>query len=749
MSARACWRAAARVAFAALALMWLGCSKLHRARPTPTLEARVATPAASAAEPTLHAVLPRDEGPNFPSLARTLNGKPADIALLADAKSCAQCHQEAAREWQSSAHAHASFDNPWYRASVDALRQDLSHVSSRHCGGCHDPLLLFSGGMDREISAQDKLATGGVTCLVCHGAVQATTDGNGSYTLDTSPVPIPNGDAESLALHRARVASSTLRSPALCASCHRGFLGVTTGIDHHLSGMDDAGAWKGSPWAGSRANFLDDVAQKTCTDCHMRPERAKLADPVAHDGTIASHRFAGGHSALAALLGDREQLSAIAEQLESAVSLDVPVLWAFGKWSLLSEPALLAPATRLVFDVVVRNTGAGHSFPGGTKDIQDTWLEVELADSTGKILANAGMTQERAEDASAYAFRSQVIDAEGEPDTHHIVTHFGSPAFDHTIPPLGARVVRYAVQLPAQFSAPLAIHVRLRHRRHREDERNFACQATRSARGQSFDRAAREQAEPVLDGCAAEPVLAIAEYRAVLGAPEPANARPLWQRLYDHALGLSVDLQERLGETEQGIEVALTSLGAPNDDNARPRAMLLALQGRIAGRQGRLADALSLADRAQALVGPEPAIDRVRASAYEQVWRWPEAARAYEAVTSGAPGDTSAWRDLAKADVSAKRMREALIAAQSGMKLQPRDEGLLRSQALALEALGNPDAAAARAAFLFYRDADEASAARLACDRKVSTCARDRLPVVTIELAPPAQVEHLKAAKAQ
>ncbi|HEX3776701.1 MAG TPA: multiheme c-type cytochrome [Polyangiaceae bacterium] len=711
------------------------CSK--RAHRAPRLVASAGTTGSASATnlPPPHALLPRDEGPNFPSLARTKDGKAADVALLADAKACGDCHMEAAREWQASAHAHASFDNPWYRASVDQLRQDVSNVSSRHCGGCHDPLLLFSGGMDKEISASDKLATGGVTCLVCHGMVEATTDGNASYTLDTSPVPVPSGDAESLARHRARVASKTLRSPALCASCHRGFLGVQTGIGHHLSGMDEPGSWKGSPWAGSRANFVDEVGEKSCTDCHMRPERAKLDEPAAHDGTIPSHRFAGGHSALAALLGDAEQVAAIDEQLESALRVDVPVVWINGKWARISDPVSLAAGMQLAFDVVVRNTGTGHNFPGGVKDIQDSWLEVELRDAKDEVLASAGTDQEHADDPSAYVLRSQMIDADGRPETQHIVTHFGSTAFDHTIPPLGARVVRYSFKVPGELALPLTIRARVRHRRHRKDERDFACQATRSARGQSFRAAAKRANTPLLDGCASEPVLDIASYRATLGAAESSTARPAWQRLYDHALGLSVNLQERLDEARQSISAALTALGEPAKENARPRAMLLTLEARIAARQSRLDEALSLADQAEALIGSHPAIARVRALAYEEVWRWPDAARAYEAVTEQAPGDTSAWRDLSKACVASKRMADALAAAQSGMKLQPRDEGLLRSQTLALEALGSADAPAARAAFLRYRDPDEASAARIACDRKVPNCARDRLPVPTFELA--------------
>jgi Flp pilus assembly protein TadD len=121
-----------------------------------------------------------------------------------------------------------------------------------------------------------------------------------------------------------------------------------------------------------------------------------------------------------------------------------------------------------------------------------------------------------------------------------------------------------------------------------------------------------------------------------------------------------------------------------------------------------------------------------------QVWRWPEAARALARVTEGAPGDTSAWRDLARARMSAGDARGALDAVRSGLALQPRDEGLLRCEALSLEAMGNNESAAARAAFLTYREADETTASRLACDRTEPLCARDRQPVVTIALVPAA-----------
>ncbi|HEY2733182.1 MAG TPA: hypothetical protein VGI70_04320, partial [Polyangiales bacterium] len=169
------------------------------------------------------------------------------------------------------------------------------------------------------------------------------------------------------------------------------------------------------------------------------------------------------------------------------------------------------------------------------------------------------------------------------------------------------------------------------------------------------------------------------------------------------------------------------------DPNQRARFVLLL--GRIAARQGRLDEALAFADRAEKLVGAQPAIDRVRGEAYAQVWRFPQAAEALARVTALGPFDTASFRELARTRLSANDTIGALAAAKSGLGLQPRDEGLLRVQALALEALQSPDAKLAREAFLFNRDADEATSSRLACDHLVATCARDRMPVVTLDLA--------------
>jgi hypothetical protein len=711
--------------------------------PTRTPPAASSPAAAPAGEPLPDARLPADHGPFFPSQARLADGETFDLALAADVAVCAQCHAEAAAQHASSAHARSSFDNPWYRAVVDRVREDAGLEASRHCAGCHDPLLLFSGRIDRPIDPADpetaRLAAAGITCAVCHGIVETRSDGNGSYTLTTRPIPIPDpNDAEQVSAHRARVAPPALRTPGLCGSCHRGFLGTHTGGAHFLMGIDEIGPWRSSAWGGQQAQRIDDVdgSPRACRSCHMSEERVVRLELGAPDGLLASHRFAGGHSALAAAARDAAQLEAIAARQPSAASIDIAALVREdGTHVLPLDGAPVRAGERVTFDVVVRNTGTGHRFPGGARDLRDHWIEVRVRDARGRIIAGAGERHARRDDPSAFVLGTAVLDEHGVPDRQHLVHRFRALGWDHTIAPRDALAVRYALRIPDDAALPLRIEARLRARRHHSGIRALGCAASRTERGRAFDEAARALGRAPLDGCAEEPITELASAHAWIGGAGGAASRPAWERLYEHALALSHDLQERLDDARLSVQAALEALERAGEDEARVRARIELLGAEIAARQGRRAEAEELCDRVEARIGAHPAIDRVRGRAAAQVWDWEAAAAAFGRVAAAAPLDTDAHRDHARALGSlGSAPREALAAASRGLALLPRDESLLRSQALALAALGDARAEEAQSAWLRYRRPDDETELRLRCDAAVPGCARDRLPIPTIEL---------------
>lgn len=693
--------------------------------------------------------VPAVDGPYWPAMAQ-VRGE-VDVALLADVEFCARCHEDMFDQWRVSAHARSSFDNPWYRATVDALRHDggdAGPTESRFCAGCHDPLLLLSGRMDLpEIAPDDPLAHAGVTCMVCHGIVEASTDGNASWVLDTSPVPVPvRGDEASIEAHRERMAIAPLDEASLCGSCHRAFLTEDSGNAHFLPGTDDLGPWRASAFGDTdSARIDDDLEDQTCQGCHMPGEPASGRDRAAAEGELSSHRFAGGQTALARQTTDPRQLAAVEAMLEGAATIDVASLrFGDGRIALPADGAEVTAGADIALDVVVRNARAGHRFPGGVRDTQDTWVEVEVRAANGRVIAEAGTAHRTTEDPTAHRLNTVMLDGEGRPELRHFVQRFEGKGWDHTIAPRDAAITRYTWVVPEGLPAsafPLGITARLVHRRHGRPMHDVACEAMGTPRGRAFSAAARSLGNAVIDACAPQPVTEVAEARVWVGAGSEGRAgtggaaRPAWRRLYEHALGLAHQVQERTDEARPSVEGALRLLADSSvEGNQRPRAMVLVALARIEGRQGRVEQALAAADDAEALVGRHPAIDRARGDALAQVWRWADAAEAYGRLVELAPGDSAAWRAYARALGSTQDDEAALAATARGLALAPRDEAMLRTRALALAAQNHDEADRARDLFLTHRRPDEESALRLTCAQEVDGCARDQLPVVTIAL---------------
>ena len=101
-------------------------------------------------------------------------------------QNCAKCHKDIYDQWNSSAHHFASFNNQWYRKSIEYMQDVVGTRPSKWCGGCHDMAVLLTGRMDRPIVEQIDTpeSQAGIGCLVCH-SITAVRDtmGNGGFTL--------------------------------------------------------------------------------------------------------------------------------------------------------------------------------------------------------------------------------------------------------------------------------------------------------------------------------------------------------------------------------------------------------------------------------------------------------------------------------------------------------------------------------------------------------------------------------------
>lgn len=649
-----------------------------------------------------------------PSLMKVLNPHEKMGDQIADVETCASCHSDVAPQWRKSAHAFASFNNPVYRVVVDGIRRDRDKQTSHFCGGCHDVALMVDGAMLGDIQPTDLRAHAGITCNTCHGIANARADGNGSYDLDLSPVPIPqDGNVASNEAHKKRVGQAALRTAAMCSTCHKAFLDPSTGNQAHLVGQDDATPWSRSAFAGSDAARIDDVvAQQDCRSCHMPRVPAVNGDPGAKNGTVASHFFMGGHTWLASMQNDPELIARVQDFMQKRVSFDIGG----------TRPATLVPGDVATIDVVVRNLDVGHRFPGGVMDAQDTWIEVVVEDAAGKLVADAGLDPEDRHTLSSY-----MAHADGSRALVRETHEFRAGVWNHTIPPRDAAVVGYSFEVPAQAKLPLTATARLRHRTRGEALQKAACDDFKSPRGQQFGKVGLAKVARAIDACKPQPITELGVVKVVLGAPRTGGAaapreheskHDAYARNIAYGLGLSHALQERLDDARLPYMAALDLAETP-----REQAIALGGLALVASRQGRVDETFAIAARADALIGVTPAMQRARAEVLASTWRLTEAAPLFLDVAKRAPKDDSAWVAAAVTFGSAGEPANALESARSGLALQPRDGDLLRVQSLAI-----PGSLPAQEAFLDRRTPDDAPGIRGKCSAKVKGCANERVP---------------------
>jgi hypothetical protein len=679
--------------------------------------------------------LPGDPTPLLgPSMARLRAGAPHEAPMfLDDVDTCAGCHAEIASEWRSSAHAFSSFNNPFYRFNIDHFRASQPLESTQHCAGCHDVALLFDGAMPQEVKAQDWRAHMGVTCNTCHSVEGATMDGNGSYTLTDAEIPLPTkGDAASLADHAARVSLPTLKTNALCVSCHRGFLGPHVGNTAFIPGLTEPMEWARSPQAGGGLMRIDDpmpAGAQNCVSCHM---------PQVSDGakTWRAHTFPGSHTSLAAARGDDVTLKRLQDFLDGVASIDVAAASLSTDLTLTTPAEVFVPGPdqTVILDVVVRNLRAAHRFPGGARDLQDTWIELEVLDRHGARLAEAGLDHAASgADPTAHVLVVTQLDDQGQPVRQHETERFRAPLTDTTIPARDAAVIQYSFHTPADLTPdrlPLQVTAKLRHRSHPLDFLRAVCDAASGPRTQAFIQAGDRLGRPAPSPCFEPPITEIAQVTIPLGVAQPLDGRPLWRRRYDHGIGWLKQLQERVGAVRPSLEAALAE--ARDLSDPRAQAMVMTLLATLEIRQGRTQAALDWLDQADALVPNHPATHYLRGDALSQVWRWCEAVEPYRRSLEAYPaGDDLSWSGFARALSSCGLHQEALDAAAKGLKTRPRHTGLLLTQSMALASLKAPAdlLTASRAAYAASRFDDMAQSYRITCTQTVEGCERIYQPI--------------------
>ncbi|MDP9146646.1 MAG: hypothetical protein M3N22_03240, partial [Acidobacteriota bacterium] len=267
------------------------------------------------------------DGPHgkfFPSSAQTKDGGniPSQYFMKSDA--CQRCHADIYKQWDSSMHHFSSFNNQWYRKSIEYMQDVAGVPASKWCAGCHDPALLYSGKFDRPIKeiVDTPEARAGLGCLMCHSIVQVkSTMGQGDFLLEypklhelaASENPLIRGLHDFMVQlnpepHRRTFLKPFMRvdTAEFCSSCHKVHLDVPVNHYRWVRGFNEYDNWQASGVSGQGARaFYYPKSPMNCADCHMPLVPSNDAGNV--NGLVHSHRFPGANTAVPTANEDEER----------------------------------------------------------------------------------------------------------------------------------------------------------------------------------------------------------------------------------------------------------------------------------------------------------------------------------------------------------------------------------------------------------------------------------------------------------
>jgi hypothetical protein len=658
------------------------------------------------------------------------------------AENCARCHADVTEQWSSSAHRFASFNNPFYEAAVSRLREGRGTnpwidrhiasmgdgrapgaVKSQWCAGCHDPALLLTGRMSGDIGRGEVSAQAGLTCMACHGIVRVhDRTGNGNYTFDDStrdPYLFADAPSGSVGLrihdavlgarpgaHRARLLKPVFGEPEFCATCHKVSLTEPLNDYRWLRGQDEFDDWDDSGVSHNAARtFYLPASRRVCQDCHMPREAAPRGDRASRDGRVRSHRFIAANTALPFVRGDTATLTRVESFLQDEkLRVEVFALKrerGGGTLAALSDKVIqLESGERVTLDVVVRNIGVGHNFPGGTIDSNQAWLELTVQEEDGTLVASSGQLDGDGRlDPLAHVYGALFVDSAGAAVLHRNAQDIRATVFRSVIPPGTADVAHYVLDLPtAPRAGALTVTARLRWRKFNRGFAEFSHGVGVGAFGGSSDA-------PQL------PITEVAEHsvRLLIGGSGGVRERigedsdvPLWVRYNDYGIGLLREGNTRMAE-EMFARV----------ESLRPDLIEGSLNlARTAIAAGDIEGAFAALERVEATRSGDPRAAWVWGVVFQGDGRYDEAIRAYETVLSSFPRDRATWRNLGRVRFLNQEFDLALEAFGEVLRIDPEDRVAHYYRMLSYRALGRSAEAEEAEVMYQHYNLDEAASER-------------------------------------
>jgi tetratricopeptide (TPR) repeat protein len=560
----------------------------------------------------------------------------------------------------------------------------------------------------------------------------------------------------------------TEQTPEFCASCHKVHLDVPVNSYRWFRGFNDYDNWQASGVSGEGArSFYYPPKPQKCADCHMPlvPSR----DPAARNGHVRSHRFAAANTAVPHVNQDDVQLKAVQDFLRNGqVTVDVFGLvrttaaprpearpdasaeqrlastFAVGEESMnfgaaqtfLAERAtVVAPLDQVGavvrrgesvrLEIVVRTRKVGHFFPGGTVDAFDVWVELEVADDTGRTLLHSGEVADGGQgpvEPGAHFYRSLLLDEHGNPINKRNAWAARSVAYVRLIPPGAADTVHYRLDVPEDAGDRITVKAKLNYRKFAWWNTQWAFAGVRDPSQGAFSLGpGHDDGRWVFTGDASKasgrrkgipdiPITVMAEAQAVLTvAPRDAalperqqvTGQPVRERWNDYGIGLL--LQGDIRNAEAAF-LKVTEMDPGYADGWVNVARARIQEGDTAGAEVVLRKALAI----------DPELAKTHfflALALKARGEYDEALRHLRHAAAQYPRDRVVLNQLGRVLFLKRQFGEAVEAFTRVLAIDPEDLQAHYNLMLCHQGLGDAEAAARERRLYERFKADEASQA--------------------------------------
>ncbi len=420
-----------------------------------------------------------EDRPFAPSLAKTETGGAYDQRSLSGSFSCgsSQCHEEITKEWSISAHRWSAMDAA-FQTVQEVMAKQNGAESTRYCGGCHDPISLFSG--TKNIFTEELTSLSGyqegVSCLACHGVGETDLKGNANYIMQQIPryaFELEEGPTAKFISdflirayprhHVDTLAKRLFKTPEYCAACHKQFIDKEVNEVGWVQLQNQFDNWRKSHW--NKPGEPEKTVE--CRECHMPLVDSK--DPAAgddldynrtlDDGKHRSHRFVAANQLMPALLkleGAEKQIELTKKWLRGEYKIpEIADKWKDGPAVPieLEVAQQIAPGEQVNVRVNITSNKVGHDFPTGPLDIIQSWVELEVRDDADNLVYHSGTVDERNFiEPGSFIFKAEAVDQYGNLIDKHNLWEMVGVRYRRSLFPGSADAAEYAFPCPSTIN---------------------------------------------------------------------------------------------------------------------------------------------------------------------------------------------------------------------------------------------------------------------------------------------------------